>query len=502
MTEPQRRTGHVGRRTGHAERRTGHVRRTYAIGLTAALAALTAAALLGPGTGTGHAGSHVDAPTAILNPDINGADLFAFTSPENPDTVTLAVTYNPVTLPQIGGVLPPALFGKDTRYDINVDTTGDGSPELTYRWTFATEDRRIGGVAQAKGYIDRLDDPDLLLRQRYTLQELRPGRPVRTLVQKQIAAPTRAGLVSMPDYRRLMRQATVRLPGGGKVYAGQAADPFFIDVRQFAMLKLGVDAPVPVNPLVFSNVNVMTVQVPKKTLALKGDPHRNPVVGVWATAARKSIDLQGGKPRWVQMSRVGQSFFNEGLSPDGFLQPGGLLVGVPGGVADQFNGRRPADDHRWRTIERMVRQPSGPHLVNLFHFLTTPAPRTPRNDLWQIFMKGVAKSTGPVKQNLNSQVLNRDAGRGKLLPAEMLRLNMTVPVTRRPKLEGWLEGDRQGFPNGRRYTDDATLIFSRMVLGEPAGKGHPELFRFSLAKGPEPRPGGTFPYVGEPRALP
>ncbi|MFC7309870.1 DUF4331 domain-containing protein [Streptomyces monticola] len=474
----------------------------YAIGATVTVSVLAAAALAGPGTGTGHAGSHVDAPSAILNPDVNGADLFAFTSPDNPDMVTLAVTYNPITLPQAGGVLPPALFGKNTRYDINVDSSGDGKPDLTYRWTFDTEDKRIAGIAQAKGHVNTLDDKDLLLRQRYTLQELRPGKAAKTLVNQKIAAPTRAGLVSMPDYGRLMRQATYPLPGGGKTYAGQASDPFFIDVRHFAMLKLGVDVPVPVNPLIFSNVNVMSVQVPKKQLALKGDPGRNPVAGVWASAARKSLNVQGGKPKWVQVSRVGQSFFNEGLSPDGFLQPGGLLVGLPGGVADQFNARRPQDDHRWKPINDMVRKPGGPHLVNLFHFLTTPPPKQPRDDLWQILMKGVGKGNGPVKQDLNAHALNRDASPSALRPAEMLRLNMSVPPSAKPKLEGWLEGDRAGFPNGRRFTDDATLIFSRIILGEPAGKGHPELYRFSLARGPVPGVAASFPYVAEPRALP
>ncbi|MFI7342847.1 DUF4331 domain-containing protein [Streptomyces sp. NPDC050085] len=472
----------------------------HGLGAGAAAAVLTVAALAGPGTGSGHAGSHVDAPTAILNPDVNAADLYAFTSPDKPDTVTLAVTYNPVTLPNTGGLFPPALFGEDTRYDLDIDQDGDARPDLTYRWTFTTEDHRIGGVAQVKGRVTSLDDADLLLRQRYRLEELRPGRDAKVLVDDKTAAPTHSGHLTMPDYAALRRQATYALPDGGSTYAGQASDPFFIDVRMFGLLKLGVELPAPINPLVFSNVNVMALQLPKKQLALKGDAHRNPVFGVWATASRKSLNVSGGKPKWVQMSRVGQSFFNEGLAPDNLLGPAGL-IGIPGGIADQFNASDPAHDQTWPTMRTMVRKPAGPSLVNLFHAYAVPPPKEPREDMWQVFMRGVGKGNGPVKGDLNAHVLNQDVNPDAVRDAEMMRLNMSTPVTDRPRLAGWLDGDPQGVPNGRRLTDDPTLAFSRIVMGEPAGKGHPELFRFSLAKGPVPAPESHFPYVALPRAL-
>ncbi|MER5890620.1 DUF4331 domain-containing protein [Streptomyces sp. NPDC001941] len=483
--------------------RKSALQKKYVLALTAAVTALTAGALAGPGTGTGHAGSHVDAPTAMLNPDINGADLYAFTSPEAPDTVTLTATYNPITLPNAaGGILPPALFGKDTRYDINIDSDGDARADVVYRWTFTTEDRRKIPIGTVNGRVDGLDDPNLLLRQHYTLEEIRGGAS-KVLVKNAVAAPARSGLVTMPDYAKLRREATVALPGGGRSYTGQAADPFFIDARVFALLKLGIDVPAPVNPLVFSNVNVMTVQVPKKLLALKGDPGRNPVVGVWATAARKSLRVDGGgEPGWVQVSRLGHSFFNEGFAPDSFLSAAGLLIGTPGGIADQYNGSNPLNDAGWKPINDMVRKPNGPHFINLFHALTVPPPAQPREDLWQILMKGVGKNNGPVKGDLNSPLLNADTEPARVRAAEVLRLNMGTPLAKRPDNKGWLAGDKQGFPNGRRYDDDATAIFSRMALGEPAGKGHPLLFAVSFADGPVPPVGKTFPYVSEPRALP
>ncbi len=47
----------------------------------------------------------------------------------------------------------------------------------------------------------------------------------------------------------------------------------------------------------------------------------------------------------------------------------------------------------------------------------------------------------------------------------MLRLNLGVPVTAQPNRLGVLAGDLQGFPNGRRLTDDVVDIALQALEG-------------------------------------
>ncbi|WP_327355742.1 DUF4331 domain-containing protein [Streptomyces sp. NBC_01304] len=470
----------------------------YALAFLTGTSLLAAATLAGPGTGVSAAGSHIDAPVAMLNPDLNGADLFMFTSPDDPDSVTIMSTYQPVNPPKVVGVLPPRLFRPDAHYDLNIDSNGDARPDVTYRWTFRTQNP---GLLHAKGVVDDLADTDRLERQTYQLEEIRPGG-TKVLTKNQLSAPSRLSRVLMPNYEKLQRQATVSLPGGIKAYAGPAADPFIVDIRTFAMLKLGVDLPAPVNPLsaLGSNVIVTAVQVPKKSLALGGNPSRNPVIGAWATASAKTLKINNSGGGYVQMSRMGHSFLNEALGPDAFLNPGGLLVGIPGGVADQFNGSKPHMDSKWRAFVDMVKRPLGPKLASLGHLALVPAPKDPREDLWQVFTKGIGKKNGPIPGDLNAHNLNADVDADKIVPGEMIRLNMSTPVTKSPKKYGWLVGDKQGYPNGRRLTDDATVVFGRLLMGEPQGKGAPLLFEPQLGPFP-PKPKGHFPYVELPSAL-
>jgi anti-sigma-K factor RskA len=88
--------------------------------------------------------------------------------------------------------------------------------------------------------VTSLDDPDLNFRQTYdlTLIQRRAGAVVnvRTLVSGAAVAPSHVGKASIPDYKTLRDQAIKELPSGLQVYAGQADDPFFLDLRVFDLL--------------------------------------------------------------------------------------------------------------------------------------------------------------------------------------------------------------------------------------------------------------------------
>jgi hypothetical protein len=236
------------------------------------------------------------------------------------------------------------------------------------------------------------------------------------------------------------------------------------------------------------NVNNIALQVPFKDVALKGDAKRNPVIGVWSTTERNRVRISGasapvGKDR-VQVSRLGNPLVNE-------------LV-VPAGLKDAFNSISPDKDASIPAVVKRVTDPELPKLIQGIYGL--PAPATPRNDLVEIYLTGVTtKAGGPIKADLNSQLNNADVNPRRFQPAEELRLNLTVPVAAMPNRLGVLAGDLQGFPNGRRLTDDVVDISLQAVEGAAqTGKLVDALAAGDKVDVNDNMFGGSFPYVALP----
>jgi hypothetical protein len=80
-------------------------------------------------------------------------------------------------------------------------------------------------------------------------------------------------------------------------------------------------------------------------------------------------------------------------------------------------------------------------------------------------------------------------------PAEMLRLNTTIAPSASPKRLGVLDGDKAGYPNGRRLTDDVVDISLQVVEGELAG--NPNDLGDGVDANDKPF-GSSFPYVALP----
>ncbi|MFE3878630.1 DUF4331 domain-containing protein [Kitasatospora sp. NPDC059146] len=450
--------------------------------------AIASTALIGPGAGTGNASSHREAPLIAADPQVDNTDVYAFTSPDNPDTVTLIANWLPFQEPNGGPNFYPWADG--AHYDVNIDSQGTGKPDITYRWTFHTDDQRgTNTFLYNNGVVNNLTDPTLLFRQYYTLQELRPGCEPVTLVEHGQVAPSDTGKASMPDYGRLRNQATVQLPGGGQTVATQAADPFFLDLRVFDLLYGGNLSEVGQNTLAGYNVNTVALQIPKSRLAFKGDPGRNPVIGVWSSTEKQTLKLSPGKAdptgRHVQVSRLGNPLVNE--------------VVVPAGLKDTFNSLPPSQDHNQPALVNKVLNPEVPQLVQAIYGI--PAPATPRTDLQEIFLTGIAKATnGPLAVDLNSQLMNQDIDASKFVPAEELRLNMSTPVTANPDRLGVLDGDFQGYPNGRRLTDDVVDIELQALEGATPGHLIPALAAGDKVDHADKPFSAAFPYVALPYA--
>src|SRR5213078_1429490 len=128
-----------------------------------------------------------------------------------------------------------------------------------------------------------------------------------------------------------------------------------------------------------------------------------------------------------------------------------------------------------------------------------PPPATPRNDLVEIFLTGICKACGPIKADLNSQLLNKGVNAAKFVPAEELRLNLSVPPTASPDRLGVVGGDPQGFPNGRRLGDDVIDIALQALEGAAqTGTIVPALAAGDGVDANDVAFDTTFPYVALP----
>ncbi|NLU74148.1 DUF4331 domain-containing protein [Streptomyces sp. HNM0575] len=475
------------------------------IAVVAGATVVAGAALSGPLMSSSQAGGHVDAPSSLADPAADITDVYAFTSPDDHDMVTLIANVRPFQLPgNATGSVADYPFATGARYEINTDADGDGTPDTTYRWTFANDDRRPfkAGPKVGPGQVTSLDDPSLRVRQTYKLERVRKGAAPETLVGDGVATPTHAGRALMPDYGGLRREAVRRLPGGGRALAGQSAEAFKADTEVFGLYTVGTAGPVrgwlpDAQPLSALNVNSLILQVPKKSVALRNDPRRNPVVGVWASVSRPGADLSrslsGENEEFRQVSRHGNPHLAFGVF--------GSTVGLarPGGPEDRFQQRGPQDDHLERDFLAAVNDPVPPHRIERAHGVKAPA--TPRKDIEALFLRGIGKDNGAeFGYDLNTPAMNADADRARIVPAEEMRLNLTTPVAKEPKPGGVLDGDRQGFPNGRRPNDTIDGPLIRMLMGEPAGPSAQHLLPTPDFKLQPADARDTFPYLNPPHA--
>ncbi|MFF3641091.1 DUF4331 domain-containing protein [Streptomyces sp. NPDC002564] len=432
------------------------------------------------------ASSHREAPLIAGDPRADNTDVYAFTSPDRGDSVTLVANWIPFEEPNGGPNF--YAFADDARYHIKIDNTGDGRPDLTYTWTFRNQVRDAGSqFLYNTGPVTSLSDPDLNFRQTYDLKVTDSRHRTRTLLRDAPVAPSRTGKASMPDYGALRTQAVRSLNGGAKAFAGQADDPFFADLRVFDLLYGGNLSERGQDTLAGYNVNTVALQIPKKALALRGNASRNPVVGVWSTTERRGAQVSdsrsGHHGGWRQVSRLGNPLVNE--------------VVVPLKYKDAFNSLAPHQDRTVKPVVDKVLDPILPKLIQKVYGV--PAPATPRNDLAEIYLTGICKACGPIKADLNAHRLNKDAVPRRIVPAEELRLNMAVAPAAQPNRLGVLAGDLAGFPNGRRLGDDVVDVSLQAVEGAAqSGKLVPALADGDKVDANDAAFGSSFPYLALP----
>ena len=423
-----------------------------------------------------------------FDPAADNTDLYAFVSPDRPGYVTFIANWIPFEEPDGGPNFYP--FATDAVYNIKVDSDGDAKPDAEFKFTFQNIDKRGNNTfLYNNGPVTSLDDENLLFRQTYKLESKFAGDGAfKVRGQNRPVAPSRVGNASMPDYAKLRSDATQTLQGGWRVFAGQADDAFFLDLRVFDLLYGGNLSEVGVDTLAGFNVNTIALEVSFKDVALKGDATRNPVIGVWTTTERPRVRMTGKDngvgTDTVQVSRLGNPLVNE--------------VVIPAGLKDAFNSLSPDKDATIPAVVQRVKDPEVPKLIQAIYNI--PAPPAPRDDLVEIFLTGITtKANGPIKADLNSQLNNMDVNAQKFQPSEMLRLNLSVPPAAQPNRLGVLAGDLQGYPNGRRLSDDVVDIALQAVEGAAqTGKLVDALAKGDSVDQNDNAFTNTFPYVALP----
>jgi hypothetical protein len=406
----------------------------------AATAALGASLFAGLGSTPGVASSHREAPLTSADPQIDQTDLYAFVSPDAPDTVTFVSSWIPFEEPAGGPNF--YLWAERTNYDIKVDNDGDAKADLTFRWNFTTHTRNGSTFLYNTGPVTSLDDTDLNIYQTYDLTRVRAGGGSKVLLDDAPVAPSNVGEASMPDYESDLFDAATTGFGGGSAYSwvGQSDDAFFLDLRVFDLLYGADLTETGDDTLEGFNVNTMALQVPSAQLEGPNDE----VIGIWNTASRRSMRVENGDGTQsfsgdrVQVSRLGSPLVNE--------------VVVPVALKDYFNASRPRDDGQYLPA---VQDPELPHLLNAVYGTEIPdsdekTPGIQRADLIQVFLTGVPGLNQPED----------------VAASEMLRLNMAIPPCDGDCSSlGVIGGDVAGFPNGRRLSDDVIDVSLRAVLG-------------------------------------
>jgi hypothetical protein len=457
------------------------------------LAALAAAAIAVP---LSIGSSHREAPNISLDPAADNTDTYAFTAKNAPGALTVAANWVPGQVAANG----PNFFRFDDRaaYYINIDNTGDGRPEIRYRYTFRTKVNGRG-YQHSVPQVTSLNDPELKQREFYSVvrETYRRGRlrSSKRIGRRLQAAPSNVGSKTMPDYSNLANQAIRTLPGGVKVFVGQRDEAFFIDLgATFDSINVRVppgNAGGGKDDFSGQNTNSIVMQIPERLVtknrrAVASPDSRNAVVGVWASTERRRVEVTSANfyrgrapsterrrgrrgrraPASVQVSRLANPLVNELFST----------------VArkDLYNRRTPAGDRR--LLGRFVLNPELARFINE-QFPGVNAPENNRTDLVQALLEGLPG-------------LNQHKRKGPPPAVDTLKLNLgTPPASGAENRFGVIGGDMAGFPNGRRLADDIVDIEVQLVAGflkgnkVPLGDGVDQNDKPFLS---------TFPYLAPP----
>ncbi len=461
-------------------------KRLLKFGLTSALAGIAVASvtavMFSPSDG-GEASSHREAPLISQDPLADTTDVYAFIAPDAPDKLTLVGNWIPLEEPSGGPNFYN--FGDDVWYEFAIDNDGDAKPDIVYAFRFYTEIVDKTTFLYATGPITSLDDPNFNIRQLYDVYRRDGNSGYKKIASNLRTPPNNIGPVSTPNYDAVANSAIYDLPGGGKVFAGQRDDPFFVDlgaVFDLASIRVlpgnnggGIDGvggfntnsivlQVPIAsvtdcecdpataPAVTSGETLGTLgdnRTPRSSRTARATPTASPepepetdtrgIIGVWSDTYRGKVRVirkdgsQDNFGKFRQVSRLGNPLVNE--------------VVIPLEAKDKFNASDPEDDGQF--LDYVLNSDLAEKLNIVYNGVVKPIPETGRQDLVTVFLTGIPGLNQP----------------DDVVASEQLRLNLAIKPAAcgAPKRLGVIAGDNCGFPNGRRLADDVTDVEIRAV---------------------------------------
>ncbi len=458
------------------------------------------------------ASSHREAPLISNDPLADNTDLYAFRSPDNPNTITIIANYIPAELP-FGGPNYYS-FGENIRYEIHIDNdvTKKGD-EIIYRFIFQQ-------VNEDPTTFFNIRSGKQNLKTTYDCQRsIDGGLTFTTLIYGGTVPPPNIGPRSIEgggglgaaNYNALITGAINTAGSGEKIFCGSSDDPFFVDLG--GIFDLG-DAPRQNSKvrdgLAKYNTHSIVLQIPISLLQKTGksvssavnilDPDF--VIGIWASASRRAtrtLNTSGSKPNdggnWVQVSRLGMPLTNEVINPVGSKDKWNAMTpymdldsnGVYGNYFynpelalymddSQYGGAVPAfkalriqskslGSYDFRNGKNGLQGLKGSAALSgtalddaKYGALLLPGNGKPRSvDLWPIFLTGVP-NLAPYQLATGKNGNPLGAGKpfvNNFLPngGDMLRLNMAVPVTPR---------------NDPKFSSEGLLSAAVLGLTDPA----------------------------------
>jgi hypothetical protein len=419
------------------------------------------------------AASHREAPLIANDPTADITDFYFFRSWQDPDKAILIMNVIPSQEPGSG---PNYFnFSDDVLYEIHIDNNKNNiAANIVYQVRFTTEIRQPGNVFPlsyvALPPITALTgggSEGLILRQSYTVTEQRYGQPPRDLgAGPMYAVPSNVGPRTMPKYEELAAKGIYPLKNGGRVFAGQRDETFYIDLGgTFDTLNLHISpilsdandandaiivgAPGSDVADTFSgfNVNTIALEIPIEELI---GPNGNKLLGAYAGTSRPKVSVirkngvRENSSRFVQVARMGNPLVNE------------LIIAT--NMKDKWNATDAEDENDF--VPFYCNSALATALNTVFG---TGFPTANREDLVNALLR---YAPGP-------SVCGSGATNEPL--ADFLRVDLDVPPTpaagqkRLGPLARNASGnptpDKAGWPNGRRPNDDVTDVALRVVAG-------------------------------------
>ena len=296
------------------------------------------------------ASSHREAPLISNDPLADNTDVYAFRSPDDPNTITIICNYIPFELPEGGPNY--YTFGTNIRYEVHIkNKTTSNADDILYRFTFSQTNEDPSTF-----FNIRLNKQNI--KTTYICEKSVNGGAFTTIVNGGIVPPANIGprsINSTPvglgatSYDALITAAIATATSGERVFCGPVDDPFFVDLA--GAFDLGNFRPEgnTTNPTIDAlnryNCHTIALKIPINLLQKDGKTAAQAtsildadyVIGVWASASRQQIKTLNGASNsvtesgpFVQVSRLGNPLVNEAI--------------IPVGMKDKWNSTNPAND--------------------------------------------------------------------------------------------------------------------------------------------------------------